>query len=151
MQIELVWYSGHPTCASIFYNAVFSVLVLIFLNLVLRKVFQKSLGQGELLTVYVMLNLASAIASHDMLQILIPTLPAAFFFATPENEWREQLWRFIPKWLVVEDKNVARGFYEGGSNFNTIENISGWLVVGFHPRDYLCHDLHQHYCQKTVG
>ena len=128
MQIELVWYSGHPTCASIFYNAVFSVLVLIFLNLFLRKVFKKSLSQGELLAIYVMLNLASAIASHDMLQILIPALPAAFFFATPENEWREQLFRYIPRWLTVDDKSVARGFYEGGTNFNTIENISGWLV-----------------------
>ena len=55
VQIESVWYSGHPTTTSLFYNVVFIVILLICLNAFLKKLLPKAaLTQRELLTIYVM-------------------------------------------------------------------------------------------------
>jgi hypothetical protein len=127
MQIEVVWYSGHPTCASIFYNAVFSLLVVVLLNLAVRRLApSKALTQGELLTIYVMIGIMSTVASHDMLQILIPALPHAYYYASPENEWQSLFVRFLPSWLTVQDRAVMDGYYNGGVPFFSPRNVLAW-------------------------
>ncbi len=129
MQIELVWYSGHPTCASLYYNAVFILFVLICLNLLIKRVYPKTaFTQGELLTVYVMLCIGSSITSHDMLQILIPSIPHAFWYATPENDWANLFARYLPSWLSISDKSAVRGYYEGDSTLYVTEHIMAWLA-----------------------
>ena len=35
IQVEIIWYSGHPTCISLFQNAVFSLLVVSVLGILL--------------------------------------------------------------------------------------------------------------------
>ena len=37
--------------------------------------------QGELLTIYVMLAIASSLAGHDVLRVLIPMIPYAFWYS----------------------------------------------------------------------
>ena len=127
MQIEVVWYSGHPTCASIFYNVVFSLLVVMACNAVWRRLMPRGgLSQGELLTIYVMLGIASTIASHDMLQILVPTVTHAFKYATPENEWASLFHRILPSWLTVDDAQVLAAYYEGDRSFLTLHHMRAW-------------------------
>jgi hypothetical protein len=129
IQIESIWYSGHPTTASLFYNVVFIVVVLICFNAFLKKFVPKSaLTQGELLTVYVMLCMSSYMSSHDMMQIMVPTLSFVFWYATPENEWSALFHPNIPSWLVVSDKNVLKGYYEGGSSLYILSNLRAWLL-----------------------
>ncbi|MGB9588031.1 MAG: DUF6785 family protein, partial [Armatimonadota bacterium] len=70
---EIVRYAGHPTNISLFYNAVFILLLLVGLNEVLKRVAPHWIfSQGELITIYIMINIASALAGHDMIQVLIP-------------------------------------------------------------------------------
>lgn len=127
MQIEVVWYSGHPTCASLFYNVVFSLVLVVVVNLVVRRVVpSRALTQGELLTIYVMIAMMSTVASHDMVQILIPTLPHAYYYATPENEWHSLFMRHVPSWLTVSDRDVIEGYYNGGVPFFTRRNLLAW-------------------------
>ena len=129
MQIEVVWYSGHPTCASIFYNVVFSLLVVMACNAVWRRAMPRhALYQGELLTIYVMLGIASSIASHDMLQILVPTITHAHKYATPENEWARLFGRILPSWLTVDDSQVLTAYYEGDRSFLTLHHIRAWTT-----------------------
>ncbi|MBM3239119.1 hypothetical protein FJZ31_22730 [Candidatus Poribacteria bacterium] len=129
IQIEIVWYSGHPTCASLFFNTVFILVAIIAGNLLAVKFAPKvALSQGELLTIYLILCIASAISSHDMLQILIPSIPYITWFSTPENEWMELFGRYIPSWLSISDKSVLRGYYEGGSTLYTAAHLKAWLT-----------------------
>ena len=74
-----------------------------------------------------MTNIATCIVGHDMLQILVPMMGHAFWFATAENEWQNLFWSHIPNWLVVSDKNVLRGYYYGESSLYKTENLLGWL------------------------
>ena len=63
-----------------------------------------------------------------MMEILVSTLGHAFWFATPENDWKDLFWRYIPEWLVVADKSVLSGYYEGDSTLHTKRHLLGWLT-----------------------
>ena len=126
---EIVRYAGHPTTISLFYNAIFILLMLVGLNVLLRRLAPKWVfSQGELITIYVMINLASAMAGHDMIQVLVPEIGHPFRFATPENKWGSMFLDYIPKWLSVRDKDVLNGFYQGASTLYRRETIMAWAV-----------------------
>ena len=127
--IELVQYSAQPTIVSLIFTVVFNVLVLIGFNQVFKRFLPRvALSQGELLVIYVMLSVASATAGHSMMEILVSALGHAFWFATPENDWKDLFWRYIPSWLAVADKGVLSGYYEGDSTLHTKQHLLGWLT-----------------------
>ncbi len=127
--IELVQYSAQPTIVSLIFTVVFNILVLIGFNQIFRRFLPRlALSQGELLVIYVMLSVASATAGHSMMEILVSTLGHAFWFATPENDWKDLFWRYIPNWLAVVDKDVLSGYYEGDSTLHTKQHLLGWLT-----------------------
>ena len=127
--IELVQYSAQPTIVSLIFTVVFNVLVLIGFNQIFKRFLPRLvLSQGELLVIYVMLSVASATAGHSMMEILVSTLGHAFWFATPENDWKDLFWRYIPSWLAVSDKGVLSGYYEGDSTLHTKQHLLGWLT-----------------------
>jgi len=66
---EFGWYSGFPTCLSLFFNAVFCIFLLVLLNLVLERYRPAWALQGtEILVVFTMVSIASGLAGHDSLQ-----------------------------------------------------------------------------------
>jgi hypothetical protein len=132
VQIEIVHYSGHPTCLSIFSNAVFSLFLVILLNLILLRVRPRwALTQGELLVSYILVALGSSVAAHDMLQMLVPTIPHAYWFATPENKWEALIQPHLPRWLVMSDEHAMEGYYEGRTSLLAAGNYRPWLVPLF--------------------
>ena len=52
-----------------------------------------------------------------MLAAAIPLAGHAFWFATPENEWKQLIWQYLPDWLTIWDYQVLRDYYEGKSSF----------------------------------
>ncbi|HID56827.1 TPA: hypothetical protein EYP37_09885, partial [Candidatus Poribacteria bacterium] len=126
IEMEVIRYSGHPVTISLFFNVIFVISVLLAFNLFLRKLSPRlTLKQGELITIYVMLSIASGVAGHDMLEILLPMLGHAFWFATPENEWKELFWGYLPRWLTVGDKAALKGYYRGGELY-TLYQLRSW-------------------------
>ena len=129
VMMELIHNSGRSTIISIFFTSILTILFLLFLNLCLRRLsVTQVLTQQELLVVYIMVNISSGIAGHDMMQILVPYLGHAFQFATPENEWKELFWHEIPPWLSVNDKQILKGYYQGDSSLYTKLHLLGWLA-----------------------
>lgn len=125
---EVVWATIHATVLSIFFNVIFTLFVLSILNFALKRFAPRfALSHGELLTIYVILCMATSLFGHDMLQILIPLMSYGFWFATPENEWKDLFWDHIPKWLTVNDRDVIRGYYDGSDSFYTPHLILAWL------------------------
>ncbi|MBC7328502.1 hypothetical protein H5T87_10410 [bacterium] len=62
-----------------------------------------------------------------MYAVLISCLPHPFWFATPENKWEELFFDYLPKWLMVPNKEVLKGYYLGWSSFYQGSNWLGWL------------------------
>jgi len=101
----------------VYYNCVFYLFALAGLNTILRrKRPQWAFSLGELLTIYVMLSVATAWCGVDLLMPLPEAVCNAFWFASPGNRWADILWPNIPQWLVVPDLDVIRGFFDGDTN-----------------------------------
>ena len=128
VMISFIWGSGESGTITLIYNVVFTLFIIILINFFLLRFLPRfSFSQGELLTIYIMVNTACVLASHFTIQVLVPIIPHAFWFATPENEWKELFWRYIPRWLSVDDKGVLADYYKGESTLYTIRHIKGWL------------------------
>jgi len=126
--LEVVRYT-HPTLVVPFSNVMFILLIATALSFLLRKLhLPLALHQGELLVLYMMLSTASALASIDMLQILISNMGHAFWFATTENEWKDLFWKYLPDWLVVRDTKTLSAYYKGNSSFYRLEYLSKWAT-----------------------
>jgi hypothetical protein len=127
IQQEVVYYT-HPTLMAPISNVIFIVFFFTILSLIFRKFSPRlAFNQGELLVLYVMLTAMSSLCSHDMMEILIPTIGHAYWFATPENEWSELFHRYLPDWLTISDQRVLTGYYEGETSFYKARYIQAWL------------------------
>jgi hypothetical protein len=118
----------YPTTISLFFNVVFIILCLVFLKHLCLKCFRRDLIRApELLTLYVMLSMSTAMAGTDMIQVLVPIIAYPFWFATAENDWADLFHRYIPTWLAVSDKVALSGFYDGDSSFYLKNHLLAWL------------------------
>lgn len=121
-----------PSTVSLIYPVVLNLTFLVILNLALKRWLKKiAFSQGELLTIYTMLSLAVAIAGHDVMHVMAPILGHAFWFATPENEWQSLFFRYLPRWLVMDDLRILEGLYEGDSSIYNWHYIKAWLTPVF--------------------
>ena len=130
---------GYPTTVSLYFNVVFCIFVIVVVNYLLTRVSSRfSVKQGELLTIYIMLAIASSVAGHDMLRVLIPMIPHAFWYASPENDWADLFHRFVPSWIAVSDRKFLTDYYRGESDFYQWEVIQVWLKPILAWGSFLC-------------
>ena len=124
-----IWGAGYPTTLSLFFNVIFFLFLITILNVLMQHTFQISgLNPSELLLIYTMLSVASAICGLDMMQQLITYVGGITWMANPENEWKDLFFHHIPKWLIVNDLDVLAGFHEGDSSIYLKSNILAWLT-----------------------
>lgn len=129
IKVEGIWHRGHPTAISLMWNVVFSLLILIVVNAGLRRLAPNwALTQGEFVTIYILLAIASALAGHDTLQLGIPSLTFGWWFASDANRWEPLFWKQLPKWLTVggteeERDDILPAFHDGGSTLFEWEHI----------------------------
>jgi hypothetical protein len=129
MEMELIRYSGHPTTISVFFNVVFLLIVLTQVNQGIKRIAPKSaFRQGEMLTIYVMLSIASALCGHDFLEILVSYIGHVYRFARPENHWAELIHPFLPAWLVMSDKRALDGLYLGQTSLYHSYFLKAWAA-----------------------
>ncbi|MBT3269495.1 hypothetical protein HN371_20290 [Candidatus Poribacteria bacterium] len=127
VQWETVWGTQYPTTMSIFFNAVFCLFVVTLANFGLRRVVPRyAFSQGELLTMYCVLNAGIAVSGHDFSQTIFCTLGTAHWFATPENEWSTVFWRHVPEWTTVQDRSILQPLYEGDASVYDPGILLGW-------------------------
>lgn len=75
-----------------------------------------TLNRAELVLVYLMLLMASAVCSMGMSQQLLPIISAFAYYASPQNQWAEKLLPSLPQRLLVDDGDGNTAFYEGGAD-----------------------------------
>jgi hypothetical protein len=126
---EAMFFRVHITVISLFFNTVFTLFVVILINQIIKKFLPKSsLSNSELLMIYTMVTMASAMAGHGLMQLLIPIMGHAFWYATPENEWAETFHRYLPTWLTVQDRDILQDHYQGYSTLYTAEHLKAWII-----------------------
>ena len=75
-----------------------------------------ALSRAELVLVYVMLLVVSALCTMGLTQQLLPAITGIFYYASPVNQWAEKLFPHFPSQrILVDDGAGNHGFYEGGA------------------------------------
>jgi len=72
-----------------------------------------SLQRRELIVVYIMMIVASAIPTMGLSEYLLTIITGCQYYATPENEWVTLILPFIPEWMILQDPETIKWFYEG--------------------------------------
>ena len=75
-----------------------------------------ALGGGELLTIYIMMVVATAFSGGErngFCLMLLGSTAGVSYLATPENEWAERVHPYVAKWMVPQDELGIRWFFEG--------------------------------------
>ena len=128
VQLEVVRYS-FATYAAPFYNCIFTLLVVTGANFLTKRIFPRfALSRIELLTIYIMVSISSAVCSTNMMQILVSLMGYAFFFKSPENKWEQTFLDKIPRWLTVSDQSALRNYYYGNSSLYDPTNYTPWII-----------------------
>ncbi len=128
LQLEVIQFVSWPTILSVPVNALSLLLALMVVNRLVKTLAPSlALRQGELVLLYSLLCLSSALGGTDFLQVLVSMMGYPFFFATPENRWQELFLPFLPPALTVSDKNALRGFYYGDSSLYRPDHLKAWL------------------------
>ncbi|HJP30741.1 MAG TPA: DUF6785 family protein [Candidatus Latescibacteria bacterium] len=72
-----------------------------------------ALNRSELILVYAMLLIVSAVCTMGLSEQILPIITAIFYFASPENKWQEKLVPHLPERAMVDDGTGSQLFYEG--------------------------------------
>ena len=88
-------------------------VIAVILNKLLEKLRPRwVLTPSELLVIFSMASIASALPSYFMAH-LIANIAAPFYYASPENFWATDLHPHLPSWAVLTDRTAVRWFFEG--------------------------------------
>ncbi len=129
IQMELVRYT-FPTWIVPLSNVIFILMVIMVINYLIRWIAPSiALRQDEFLVLYVMLSFITTLSACDVMQAVLSVLGHGFWFATPENEFKELFWEYIPRWLTVSDKQVLQGYYMGEESLYLAQNLRAWTPV----------------------
>ena len=103
-------------------------LLTFVVNTALRKIHPPWVfTTGELVVIYTMMIVASTIPTKTLIANMIPVLPGASYYATPENEWAELILPLIPDWIGPHDPLAVKYFYEGAPSHIAVP-WGAWLV-----------------------
>lgn len=128
VQMEMGRSGGpYPTTFSLFGNVVLLLAALVALNRWLRRRRSRfALSSAELLTLYVILCIGSALASVDFIDVLMAMLGYPARVANESNRWAQILLPYLPPGFAVRDPVALRGYYEGHSTLYTAAHLRAW-------------------------
>ena len=101
--------SDHSTIAAVF----FLVVLIVFVNVVWIRLFRgRGLNRAELLTVYIMLIMPSAVATLGVCESLLPMLVAPVYQKSAGDRYQKVVMKYVSNKILVTDKEAAKEFME---------------------------------------
>lgn len=95
--------------------ALFLFFVLVGLvNVVLGLIHTRwALTRTELATIYMMMIIAATVPTKGFTEAWLPKITGPYYYATPENDWANLAHPYIKDWMVPQDPEAIRYFFEG--------------------------------------
>ncbi|MEI6504108.1 MAG: DUF6785 family protein, partial [Armatimonadota bacterium] len=129
IQMEVVRYQGHPTTISLFFNAIFILFVLVLGNSVVERVAPRhALHRNEMLVIYIMVTVASALCGHDLIEVVTPQIVMPFWMASPENKWEALFFEYLPRHLTISNPRIFTPAFLGESTLYSPDRLAAWSV-----------------------
>ena len=93
--------------------SLFFLLVIVFHILITLTKRSLGLSSAELLIIYVMTFMGCSVTTMGIGSFILPFLGAPHYFATPQNGWGELILPHLRSWLIPQNKEAVRQFFEG--------------------------------------
>ena len=110
-------------------------ILLLTVHLLLGAIKRKWAFQwGELLTIFFMMMVATAIPTRGVVGLLLPMISGTYYYASPENQWATLVHPLLNKWQVVSNIEAVKNFYEGSAGAvqipwaSWLPTLGCWLV-----------------------
>ncbi len=121
----------YPTTFSLFANVVVLLLVLRALNELVKRVKPEwALSFGEMMVVYTMLCVASAVDAIDFIDVLVPMITHLHRYddASAGHPYAEEILRYLPSYFTLNDSQALKAWHEGRPElFWTMRTLLAWL------------------------
>jgi hypothetical protein len=130
VEVELVRWSLF-TNAVPFCNALFTLACVLGMNVLLGKhplTRGLQLTRAEMLCVFTMVCIGSALGAQQMGQLLVSFLPFPFEYAGIGNRWHTTFMEYLPRRFMMDDPKAVAAFYAGNSSLYRPENWRPWVV-----------------------
>lgn len=123
-----IWQQSRPTTVSLFFNVIVTLLMVVAINALVHHLRPcRALTRGELLTIYAMLSVGSAVVGLDQLQTLVPVVAYPVWHATPENGWETLFIEDMPAWLTVTDPDALWAYYDSRAPLLATDYWRPWV------------------------
>ena len=129
---------GLSSCTPAAFILFFVVLLTVQVVLTLLKR-NWHLRPGELVVIFSMMAVATHIPNRGVSGRLVVGVTGSNFYATPENNWTENVELIRPDWLALGDNRAVRDLYHGGDVDRIpwhlwLPVLSRWfvLIVAYH-------------------
>jgi hypothetical protein len=123
--------------------------VWLLLCMVAVRVFYKRLSRRAMLLIYATIAATVGISTMGMVQFLITTLLAPYYFATPANRF-DQFWGHIPSWVAPRGDAIVKGFWLGNSSLYDPTIWHAWIVPVLAWGGFLLAFLAAQYCLAHI-
>jgi len=127
------WIGFNPSSpGALFFLFVLAFIVNSIVGLIGRRF---ELAKADLVLIYCMLLMAVTVPTWGLMFFLIGTMVYPFYYATPENNYADLFYDYIPAWMVPQDYQAIKDYYEGlpqGASIPWavwIEPMGWWLAL----------------------
>jgi hypothetical protein len=128
IQIEKVRDGPYPSTISLFMNALLWLVLLLVANQVLGRWLPRwKLSPAELLLIYTMLSITTAMAGMDFTPVLIQMIAHPTYYAR-EGVVDSQVLQHLPPQLINTDYDALRAYFVGNSTLYRWEHVRAWLT-----------------------
>ena len=95
-------------------GAIFFFVCVLFLNIIVGYLGRRfQLSKADLVLIYCMLLMAVTVPTWGLMFFLIGTIVYPFYYATPENRFEDLFYDYLPSWMVPQDLEAIKGYFEG--------------------------------------
>ncbi len=128
MNIEYVAYTDNVSTSALFFNCIWLLVLLLGLNAIWGRLSpNRNFSRAELLTIYTMLVISTALCGHDQMEILFTGIHYPLARATEDNGWVDSILPNLPSHLIPEPGPAISNLYRGQSTLYKADHIIPWL------------------------
>ena len=126
----LFWGQSRPTTVSLIFNVIATLFLVVILNGLVRRARPRwALSHAELIVIYGMLSVASAVCGLDQIQTMMEVIAHPIWGATPENKWEDLFLKQMPTWVTVTDQRALEAYFDARIPMLASAHWKPWLPV----------------------
>ena len=125
--MEMAWNQGYAVMLSLYYNVVFTIVVVLAVNAVVR-LFRPlfALHSREILILFIMATMGTSVAM--MTEYLTSFLAFPYQYHTMNERWATDLIPHLPRSLTVSDPRAIEAYYLGARDGWGWSLLKPWLL-----------------------